>query len=221
MVKPRILVVASNTRFRAAIARALMAAGYGVEAAEDLRRAREAAADADIALAIVAPDGLDSADASGELAAAVGQVITVAGASGGGPAPSEIDEDDLLARVKHALRPAAVDEAMAGVETLRFEGYTVDAGGRTCVDAAGQKVALTGAEFSLLLALARNASRVMSRDELSQAATGRPTAPDDRTVDVLISRLLRKLEPDPKSPRLILTLPGKGYKFGVRVEART
>jgi len=219
MLKPRILVVASDTQLRAAMARALMAAGYGVEVAENLRRAREAAADADIALAIVAPDGPGSADASGELAAEVDQVITITGASGGGPAPGEIDEDDLLARVKQALRPVAVDEAMGGVETLRFEGYTVDAGGRTCVDAAGRKVPLTGAEFSLLLALARNASRVLARDELSQATTGRHATPDDRTVDVLISRLRRKLEPDPKNPRLIVTLPGKGYKFGVRVHA--
>jgi DNA-binding response OmpR family regulator len=221
MVKPRILIVASNTQLRAAIARALMAADYSVEVAEDLRRAREAAADAEIALAIVASDELGGADASGELAAEVGQVIMITGASGGGTAPNEIDEKDLLARVKYALRPAAVDEAMGGIETLRFEGYTVDAGGRTCVDAAGQKVSLTGAEFSLLLALARNASKVLSRDELGQAATGRPSAPDDRTVDVLISRLRRKLEPDPKNPRFVLTLPGKGYKFGVRVEAVT
>ncbi len=220
-MKPRILIVASNTQLRAAIARALMAADYSVEVAEDLRRAREAAADAEIALAIVASDGLGGPDASGELAAEVGQVITISGAYGGGPVPGAIDEDDLLARVKYALRPVAVDDAMGGVETLRFEDYTVDAGGRTCVDAAGQRVSLTGAEFSLLLSLARNASRVLSRDELSQAATGRLSAPDDRTVDVLISRLRRKLEPDPKRPRLILTLPGKGYKFGVRVHAVT
>ena len=54
---------------------------------------------------------------------------------------------------------------------------------------------------------------MLSRDELSQAVTGREAEPDDRSVDVLMSRLRRKIEPDPKTPRIIVTVPGVGYKF--------
>jgi DNA-binding response OmpR family regulator len=74
MPKPRILVVAGDTQLRATVARWLMTAGYGVEVAESLRHAQEAAANADISLAIVAPDGL-GADPAGELAGKVRHVI--------------------------------------------------------------------------------------------------------------------------------------------------
>jgi DNA-binding winged helix-turn-helix (wHTH) protein len=79
-------------------------------------------------------------------------------------------------------------------------------------------VPLTRAEFSLLLALARHPGRVLSRDELRQAMAGRDADPDDRSVDVLISRLRRKIERDPKAPRMIITVPGTGYKFGVKTQ---
>lgn len=62
---------------------------------------------------------------------------------------------------------------------------------------------------------------MLSRDELSHAAIGRGLEPDDRTVDVLISRLSRKIEADPKRPRIIVTLPGEGYKFAVRSQTVT
>src|SRR5262249_27419875 len=101
---------------------------------------------------------------------------------------------------------------------LRFEGYTLDAGGRTLRNAGGQDIALTRAEFSMLLALARQAGRVLSRDELSQTATGRGAQPEDRSIDVLISRLRRKIEPIPKTPRIILTVPGQGYNLGVAAQ---
>ena len=215
MVKPRILVVAGDTQLRATLARWLMAAGYGVEVAENLRRAHEASADGGVALAIVALDGLGAPDAAGELAGKVRQVITIAGATVGAKTPGGLDETALVSRVRSALGPLTVEAPRGGAEVLRFEGYTLDAGGRTCRDARGQDVTLTRAEFSLLLALARSPGRVLSRDELSQAAAGRGTEPDDRSVDVLISRLRRKIEPDPKAPRIIVTMPGEGYKLAV------
>ena len=76
-----------------------------------------------------------------------------------------------------------------------------------------KQVALTRAEFSLLLAFARQPDRVLSRDELTHVVAGRGAKPDDRSVDVLISRLRRKIEPDPRAPRMIVTMPGEGYKL--------
>jgi hypothetical protein len=73
---------------------------------------------------------------------------------------------DVLARVKSALGAVPIGEERAGPQLLCFEGYTLDTGGRTCVDASGEEVALTRAEFSLLLALGRQPGRVLSRDEV-------------------------------------------------------
>ena len=130
-----------------------------------------------------------------------------------------LNEQDLLDKVKSVLRPVAVQEARPGPQLLRFEGYTLDAAARTCLDAGGRELTLTRAEFSLLLAFAQNPGRVVSRDELTRVVTGRGAEPEDRSVDVLISRLRRKIETDPKTPRLIVTVPGEGYRFTAKPQA--
>jgi DNA-binding winged helix-turn-helix (wHTH) protein len=101
-------------------------------------------------------------------------------------------------------------------QVLKFEGYTLDGEARTCLDQTGREVTLTRAELSLLLAFARQPGRVLTRDELSHVVAGRGAEPDDRSVDVLISRLRRKIEREPKAPRIIVTMPGEGYKFTAR-----
>ena len=80
----------------------------------------------------------------------------------------------------------------------------------------GRDLQLTPAEFKLLAALVRGAGRALSRDHLMQAMAGRDAEAFDRSVDVLIGRLRRKVEPDPRTPRLIVTVPGVGYKFTER-----
>ena len=226
MIKPRILVVADDAALRATLARWLMTAGYAVELAESPKRARQVAETSGIALTLVAPerlgpDGIELARELGGQAAHVLFIAAEAGEAAAGPAPPAdrtlgrpLREPEVLALIKSLLgAPPIAEPAAAGPRLLCFEGHTLDADGRTCVDASGQEVTLTRAEFSLLLALVRQPGRVLSRDELSQAVTGREAEPDDRSVDVLMSRLRRKIEPDPKTPRLIVTMPGVGYKF--------
>jgi two-component system OmpR family response regulator len=227
MTKQRILIVADDAELRATLARWLMAAGYAVELAENLKRAREVVESTGIALSLVAPDQLGGAGAepARELGGLVDHVIVIeapsdaAGARTGPPIAADryisrpVSEPEVLAKVRSALGPAPIREAQARPQLLQFEGYTLDAGGRTCVDAKGQEVTLTRAEFSLLLAFGQHAGRVLSRDELTHVVAGRGAEPDDRSVDVLISRLRRKIEPDPKTPRIIVTVPGEGYKF--------
>jgi DNA-binding response OmpR family regulator len=233
MMKPRILVVAGDAPLRATLARWLLAAGYAVELAESPRRARQVVAEEDIALAIVAPDGLDAADVAltRELGGQVKHVIFIEAEAteGGTPAgariqpeaciPRPLSEPGVLAQVRSALSAAPIREEHSAPGLLRFEGYTLDAGARACVDAKGQEVTLTRAEFSLLLAFARQPGRVLSRDELTRVVAGRGAEPEDRSVDVLISRLRRKIEPDPKAPRIIVTIPGEGYKFTAKPQA--
>jgi DNA-binding winged helix-turn-helix (wHTH) protein len=101
-------------------------------------------------------------------------------------------------------------------QILRLEGFTLDLDGHALADATGRDVPLTPAEFGLLAAFVRGAGRALSRDHLLQAVAGRDTEAFDRSVDVLVGRLRRKIEADPKAPRLIVTVPGVGYKFTIR-----
>ncbi len=122
---------------------------------------------------------------------------------------------ELMARVKAVLRrmqgPAAIPAASGG--PVLFEGWKLDPTSRSLWDPQGREVHLTRAEFDLLVVLASRAGRAQTRDQLLDAIAGRESAPFDRTIDVLIARLRRKIEADPKSPRFILTMPGFGYKF--------
>jgi DNA-binding winged helix-turn-helix (wHTH) protein len=117
-------------------------------------------------------------------------------------------------RMEKAQRPIAV--LAAGAEVLRFEGLTLDLAGRTLSAAGGREISLTPAEFELLSVLIRSRGRALSRDQLLDAVAGRRAVPFDRSVDVLIGRLRRKIEPEPKAPRLVLTVPGHGYKFATK-----
>ncbi|HEX9463905.1 MAG TPA: response regulator transcription factor [Alphaproteobacteria bacterium] len=127
---------------------------------------------------------------------------------------------ELMARVKAVLRrlhaPAVVAEASGPIS---FNGWKLDPTSRSLWDPRGREVHLTRAEFDLLAVLASRAGRAQTRDQLLDAIAGRESAPFDRTVDVLIARLRRKIEADPKVPKLILTMPGFGYKFAEPAKA--
>ena len=106
--------------------------------------------------------------------------------------------------------------AAFGAEFVRFEGLTLDVGGRAVLGADGRDLALTRSEFELLMAFVRAPGRALSREHLLQAVAGRRGEPYDRSIDMLVARLRRKIEPDPKTPRLIVAVPGVGYKFAAR-----
>src|SRR5690348_16945939 len=106
--------------------------------------------------------------------------------------------------------------AVSDPTRLCFEGFTLDPAARTLVDATGREVALRRSEYELLRALLAAPGRALSRDHLLEAVAGRPAEPFDRSVDVLVGQLRRKLEPEPSKPRLIVTVPGVGYRFAAR-----
>lgn len=108
----------------------------------------------------------------------------------------------------------ALDKAAPDVcERLRFADFVLDISEHLLTDAGGREVPLRRSEFALLLAFLHAPGRVLSRDHLLDATSGRMPDRFDRSIDMLVSRLRRKVEPDPRSPRLILTIPGLGYKF--------
>jgi DNA-binding response OmpR family regulator len=116
---------------------------------------------------------------------------------------------ELVARVRAVLRraPESADDGVVVHGVVRIDPARR---GATC---AGQSVSLSPREYDLLLALARAGGRVLSRAELLDRAFGADRAVLERTVDVHVRNLRRKLEPDPAAPRLIRTVPGAGYRL--------
>jgi TolB-like protein/DNA-binding winged helix-turn-helix (wHTH) protein/Tfp pilus assembly protein PilF len=96
---------------------------------------------------------------------------------------------------------------------LRFAGFILDLDASTLVGETGEAVALTRGEFALLRIFVTRPGRVLSRDALLDALANRRFEPFDRSVDVMVGKLRRKIEPDSKQPRLIVTVPGEGYRF--------
>jgi DNA-binding winged helix-turn-helix (wHTH) protein len=94
-----------------------------------------------------------------------------------------------------------------------FAGFVLDLDARTLKRQSGEAIQLTRGEFAILRMFVTRPGRVLSRDTLLDALANRRFEPLDRSVDVLIGRLRRKIELDPKEPCLIVTVPGEGYRF--------
>ena len=126
---------------------------------------------------------------------------------------------ELLARIRAVMRraeSAPTTESRKGV--LQFEGWKLDTDRRELFRPDGELVPLTSGEYDLLLALVERAQRVLTRDQLLDLTRGRDTVPFDRSIDVQISRLRRKIEDDPREPVRIKTVRGGGYVFSCEVE---
>ncbi len=129
------------------------------------------------------------------------------------------DLRELLARCKAVLRrldpnesvtPASAGKASAETTRLTFEGWELDIGARRLVGPNGV-VELTTGEFDLLHAFLRSPGKVLSRDSLLEQTRGREAGPFDRTIDVQVGRLRKKLESDPEKPQIIKSVRGAGY----------
>jgi len=136
------------------------------------------------------------------------------------PKPFHLRE--LLARVKSVLRRVSAcsnEKPSSGNRSkARFAGWDLDLSTRELVSPAGSEVRLTTGEFDLLAAFVNNANQVLSRDRLLDLARNREAGPFDRTIDVEVGRLRRKLEDDPQKPTMIKTVRGTGYIFTPTVE---
>lgn len=136
--------------------------------------------------------------------------------------PKPFNPRELLARIKAVLRRGGDFRSPLPVSgrQLIFEGWTLDLTKRELRDPEGAMVSLTAGEFDLLVSLAERPQRVLSRDALLDLTRGREAGAFDRSVDVQLSRLRRKIEPDPKEPTLIKTVRGGGYMFTAAVTAQ-
>lgn len=127
---------------------------------------------------------------------------------------------ELLARMKAVLRRVQLEATSPpGVrrQCLRFDGWSLDPGLRQLRSPAGLLVDLSAGELDLLIAFAEHPQRVLSRDQLLDLTHGRIESPFDRSIDMQVSRLRRKVEADPKNPELIKTVRNSGYLFAAQV----
>ena len=126
---------------------------------------------------------------------------------------------ELLARIRTVLRRSRTpDDSEAGGERFRFEDWVLDLKRRELLDPEGRLVDLTRGEFDLLAVFVRQPQTVLDRDALLDATRGREAAPFDRSVDVQVGRLRRKIEANAAAPRLIRTVRGAGYLFTAEVQ---
>src|SRR5262249_16393529 len=225
-----VLVVAQQIPLRARIARVLHSAGYGAELAENPKRALELAGRKDIQAAIVV-QSRDLADLGQQLRDKIPTTILLGHRTDDSVRPGHahqgtdafpedaLDEQELLDRLSRSttLPGSKGDETVP--TPVKIADCKLALAGHTFVHGCGREVRLTRAETALLTAFVDSPCRVLSRDQLRYAVAGRGAEPYDRSVDMLVARLRRKIEPDPKAPRFILSVPGVGYKFDVRPQS--
>src|SRR5215469_4558368 len=230
MRKP-VLLVATEVELRARFARRLQKSGYAVELACNEQRAVKLAADCNFHAAIVAaePSSTNLAMIQ-QLCDRVPEMIVLA------------DGPDEIARLRRSLSSvrafflktanevavvtqvgemtASADSKSSPVSSILCIGdCKLDFAGCVFVDACGREVALTRAESKLLKELASSPCQVLSRERLRRAVAGRGAEPFDRSIDMLVARLRRKIEPDPKAARFLVTVPGVGYKLMARPQS--
>ena len=113
---------------------------------------------------------------------------------------------------------AEIKDVVYDAGTGTVNGFTLDTAARTLTAPGGEDVALTTGEFDLLCAFAQHPGRVLSRDFLLEHTRGREAAPFDRTIDVQVGRLRKKLEAEPEEPQIIKSVRGAGYILVPAVE---
>ncbi|MEB2515799.1 response regulator [Pseudomonas sp. YuFO20] len=124
---------------------------------------------------------------------------------------------NLIRRVRHAQTPQPV--AAVAKPVKQFAGWALDTDRRRLIDPAGCETLLTHGEYQLLSVFLRNSGHTLSRDQLMDQIRNREWVPNDRSIDVLVGRLRRKLHDDPAEPQLIITIHGAGYLFTASLAA--
>jgi DNA-binding response OmpR family regulator len=228
----QVLMIEDDPRLAAMVADYLRAAGFEVEiaatAAAGLAAVRRATPDL-VLLDLMLPDadGLDVFRGLRALPGAGGQVPVLMLTAKGDPTDRvvglELGADDyiakpfdpreLLARIRRSLRRAG--PAAEGATVLRFGRLEIDRDARM-VRLSGDDKLLTSHQFAILLAMAERPGRVLTREQIIDAARGAPQDYDpalDRSIDVHIGRIRAAIEDDPKAPRRIITVRGAGYVF--------
>ena len=226
--RQRVLIVEDNREVRETVAEYLGSHGYEVRQASDGSAMRKLLSDAIPELVLLdvrlpGEDGLSLArwlrerhDVCIIMVTAAGEVIDrVVGLEVGADdyIGKPFDLRELLARVKSVLRRSAKPKVGTASRRVPFGSCQLDLDRHQLLGAAGEDIPLTAMEFDLLRAFAEHPNRVLSRDQLLTLTRNREWEPFDRSIDIRIARLRRKIDDDPDHPRTIKTIRGSGYIF--------
>lgn len=231
-VPPMVLVVDDDGEHRLLLSRLLRKSGFRVSLAQDgagLMKLLAAHRPDLVLLDIMLPDedGLalcrrirDASEIPVIMLTALGKgAYKVAGLEMGADdyVAKPFDPDELLARIRAVLRRTRGQTGKpVGIQArrgYRFDGWTVDASKRQVLSPDQVLITLTSAEFDLLMAFVEHPQTVLTREHLIELSRGRGSDGFDRSVDILVSRLRRKIEPNSKEPRIIKTVRSGGYLF--------
>ncbi|MBC7576497.1 MAG: response regulator [Tardiphaga sp.] len=236
-ISPNILVVEDDRETRTLIAKYLRTNSCNVTTAADGREMEKALADQRIDLMILdvmlpGEDGLSlcrRVRAESQLpiimlTARGEDVDRILGLEMGADdyLPKPFNPRELLARINAVLRRQANAlnaSATPSATALSFAGWQIDFRLRELRNPAGARVAMTSAEFDLLRAFCERSGRVLSRESLLDLTQGRNAGSFERSIDVLVSRIRRKIEADPQDATLIKTVRSGGYMFTPTLEA--
>ena len=226
---PHILVVDDDRDIRSLLARFLGEHGFRVSEAHDGRKAQQVLKTTKVDLVILdlMLPGEDGLTMCRRLRAEGGMpivMLTALASDADRIVGLELGADDyvtkpfnpreLVARVKAVLRRSeGARDVARPPRRVGFAGWALDLVNRELRSPAGVVVQLSAGEFDLLRAFVENPQRVLNRDQLLDIARGRSAAPFDRSIDVQVSRLRRKIEADPETPALIKTVRNGGYLF--------
>lgn len=129
------------------------------------------------------------------------------------------EQAELLARIHSVLRRSRPDSSRQRKKSQAyFAGWMLNLVDQTLVSPKGKPVEITSSEYHLLDALISNSDVVITRDEILNVISGREWTPLDRSADMAISKLRKKIEPNPRKPALIRTIRNKGYQLTAAVE---
>ena len=228
--KAVILVVDDEREVRDVLEEYLLAHGYAAIGAESAAAAKAIAAAQPLDLALVdihmpGEDGLSLARHLRERYATIAIVMLtsagtivdrIVGLEMGADdyVPKPFDPRELLARVKSVLRrTSAAGRAELGAERVRFGRCVLDVAAHRLTDENGVEVSMSPMEYDLLRALAEHPNRALSRERILNLNRQTDWDPFDRSVDLRVMRLRKKIEPDPEHPRFIRTIRNEGYIF--------
>ena len=245
--RPHILVVDDDRGHRLLLAGLLDRAGFRASLAGDAAAAQKLidAAGPDLILLDVMLPGEDGVAFCRKMRAASGLPVIMLTALGQGPnrvagldsgaddyIAKPFDPEELLARIRAVLRRSAnglgapASNPAKGRQTYRFAGWVLDAAKREVWSPEGVLITLTSGEFDLLLAFCDHPQMVLSREHLVELTSGKPSDGADRRIDILVSRVRRKITPAPnqtgaRRSELLKTVRNGGYQFTVPVTLET
>lgn len=131
------------------------------------------------------------------------------------------EEEELLARIQSVLRRAYLQKAepvTTNTSQIYFAGWRLNTINQTLISPEGIMVDITSSEYQVLEALTKHHNAVLSRDDILSMISGREWSPLDRSADMVISKLRKKIELDPKNPELIKTIRSKGYQLTTSIK---